>query len=603
MECFSKWKKKINENNYTNEEINERFTQINKPYNSFCLSDYIDYNCIVDTIITRSQPYGEQNNNANIKEDKIIDLVKKTSLNSKNKKNKNLNKISNKLSGTSNVFKNTSSNQNISNNMNQQNYHSDTIFRPLVQTGLNIPTINQNGNEVNLPNYNEMSIDLKIRPSHFLLTEKKKKNETDEMFEKRKFKWHCEYGIPDNLDKLRYEFSLYRNLKNQKIFVWGPPSSGKSTLSEKLSEQLKLPHIKLKDLIDIAKRRKNPLGEEIRKKIKELRAVVLEAEEEYNKRKNKKKTDPPFDPNLYKRFPDELIVKIVKARLMESDCLSKGFILDGYPKKYQDAIDLFTENNAISSLIPDSVLFISNLTDEILKERVASIKEYETDPDTINRRFERRYGDYKALNETEGTKGVLEFFKENNVQIFNYDENLLKENEEEFKEQLKLYLNKDGEINNISRLTDQEQIIPIEIKYNTLAFKELQDQQKRAEEAKRMLEKAEGLTNVTIDDEEYKDVEAVEKNTINRIKELNKKEQKLLEKKSEVLRHYLIENVIPLLSRGILRICKDQPDDPVDALANFLFETCFKKEEAKDEMEENKEDNELVISCNNISNH
>ena len=59
---------------------------------------------------------------------------------------------------------------------------------------------------------------------------------------------------------------------------------------------------------------------------------------EYNKRKNEKKTDPPFDPNLDKRFPDELIVKIVKARLMESDCLSKGFILDGYPKKYQDAI-------------------------------------------------------------------------------------------------------------------------------------------------------------------------------------------------------------------------------------------------------------------------
>lgn len=457
--------------------------------------------------------------------------------------------------------------------------------------------------QINVPNYNEISIDLKIRPSQILLTDKKRKNETDEMFEKRKFKWHCEYGIPDNLDKLRYEFSLYRNLKNQKIFVWGPPSSGKSTLSDKLSEQLKLPHIKLKDLIDIAKRRKNPLGEEIRKKIKELRAVVSEAEEEYNKRKNKKKTDPPFDPNLYKRYPDELIVKIVKARLMESDCLSKGFILDGYPKKYQDAVELFTENNAISNLMPDSVLFISNLTDEMLKERVTTIKEYETNPDTLNRRFERRYGDYKALNETDGTKGVLEFFRENNVSIFNYDESLLKENEEEFKEQLKLYLNKDGEINNISRLTDQEQIMPIEIKYNTLAIEELQNYQKKVEKEKTMMEKAEGLSNVTVDDEDYKDVETIEKNTINKIKELNKSEQTLLEKKSEVLRHYLIENVIPLLSRGILKISKEQPDDPVDALADFLFESCFKKEEGKEEIEENKEDNEVIISSNNNSNH
>lgn len=152
LQCFSKWKKKINENNYTNEEINERFTQINKPYNSFCLSDYIDYNCVVDTIITRSQPYGEQNNNANIKEDKIIDLVKKTSLNPENLK-KNSNIISNKISGTSNLFKNISSNQSVCNNMNQQNIHSDTLFRPIVQPGIIIPTINQNGNEINLPNY------------------------------------------------------------------------------------------------------------------------------------------------------------------------------------------------------------------------------------------------------------------------------------------------------------------------------------------------------------------------------------------------------------------------------------------------------------------
>ena len=76
IENYTKWKEKINEDDYTNEEINERFTQINKPFNSYCVADYIDYNCVVDSIITLSQPYGEQNSTSGIKEDKIIDLLK-----------------------------------------------------------------------------------------------------------------------------------------------------------------------------------------------------------------------------------------------------------------------------------------------------------------------------------------------------------------------------------------------------------------------------------------------------------------------------------------------------------------------------------------------
>ena len=76
IENYTKWKEKINEDDYTNEEINERFTQINKPFNSYCVADYIDYNCVVDSIITLSQPYGEQNSTTGIKEDKIIDLLK-----------------------------------------------------------------------------------------------------------------------------------------------------------------------------------------------------------------------------------------------------------------------------------------------------------------------------------------------------------------------------------------------------------------------------------------------------------------------------------------------------------------------------------------------
>ena len=65
------------------------------------------------------------------------------------------------------------------------------------------------------------------------------------------------------------------------------------------------------------------------------------------------------------------------------------------------------------------------------------------------------------------------------------------------------------------------------------------------------------------------------------IKELEEREKKLLEKKSEVLRRYLSENVMPILAKGILSVCENMPDDPVDALANYLLENSFNIERGK----------------------
>ena len=41
------------------------------------------------------------------------------------------------------------------------------------------------------------------------------------------------------------------------------------------------------------------------------------------------------------------------------------------------------------------------------------------------------------------------------------------------------------------------------------------------------------------------------------------------------MRRYLSENVMPLLAKGILSVCQTMPDDPVEALANFLLDNSF----------------------------
>ena len=49
-----------------------------------------------------------------------------------------------------------------------------------------------------------------------------------------------------------------------------------------------------------------------------------------------------------------------------------------------------------------------------------------------------------------------------------------------------------------------------------------------------------------------------------------------MERKSLSLRKYLDTNVVPFLSDGIVEILKENPKDPVDTLAKFLFENSLK---------------------------
>ena len=52
---------------------------------------------------------------------------------------------------------------------------------------------------------------------------------------------------------------------------------------------------------------------------------------------------------------------------------------------------------------------------------------------------------------------------------------------------------------------------------------------------------------------------------------LTEDQKEQLDAKSQVLRTYLHENLVPFLTDGLISICKQQPEDPVDALAEYLF--------------------------------
>ena len=487
--------------------------------------------------------------------------------------------------------------------------------------------------EIDMPNFNELSIDIQIKSS--------KVTEND-------FKWHCEKGIPDNMDLLRQEFNLYRGIKPLKIIISGPPCGGKTYIAKKIANQFKILHLTIPDIITWAQNLKNNLGEEMKRKMKENEEKVAVAQEEYDKRKNKKKSDPPFDPTPYRKFDSELIGKLLKEKIRGGECAGKGYVLDNYPKTYQDCLNVFAiahkkrikkenpeenskENNKedeyietieyeiIKDLLPDSVIMIKNYTEESLKNKLMLNPEYEEKQQEIDSRFSRRLKFFKENNENPAEPNIktLEtFYKENNIQIHYVNETEFMKNQELENIKILYYLERYGDIDNFSKLQDEEEIMP---------FKEQENLEENNEEKNLMenneivvkKEKKDEPFNINlnkikerlideeclepdIEDENDKEIREIEEkeekkkkigiNSLNemltkqeifdnniksKLNELKEKEKILLEKNSEVMRRYLNEKVMPLLAKGILNICENVPDDPVEALANFILDNNY----------------------------
>ena len=192
------------------------------------------------------------------------------------------------------------------------------------------------------------------------------------------------------------------------------------------------------------------------------------------------------------------------------------------------------------------------------KKKVDIIKEENENNLNTNNNINNENNTNNNLNEVNNANNNLSK-QENN----NESKALIKNEKSQLNNVSKTILSKKEENNN-----DNNETIKEEAEQNK---EEIKEQNEIKEEEKANVEQ----------NKEVKEVLTEEQKIELQLKDLKEREKKLLEKKSEVLRRYLSENVMPLLAKGILTACESMPDDPVDALANFLLENSFNMQKAK----------------------
>ncbi|XP_040267592.1 adenylate kinase 7 [Bufo bufo] len=370
--------------------------------------------------------------------------------------------------------------------------------------------------------------------------------------------WVSQAGIVENIASVIKEYKQSRGLLPIRICILGPPAVGKTTVSELLCKHYKLHHIHIKEVITEA--------------IDNLERLVKsppEEEEEEEAEEGPEAWQELLDSvkeNMEQnggRLDDSYVIRFMREKLKSMPCQNQGYVLDGYPKTYEQAKDLFTSEEGEEeeesrskaprvdkTITPDYVISL-DASDNFLKNRVINLPEsvvagthYAQD------RFLRALATFRELNTEDET--VLNYFDEAEIHPLHID--VSKDDDPQYRDVTKQITKEVGEPRNYG-LTPEE-LAELELK---------QAEASLAREAERKAE----LERMESEEEAEKIARWEEWNS--RLEEVKRQEHEMLEAQSVPLRNYLMKNVMPTLIQGLNECSKVRPDDPVDYLAEYLF--------------------------------
>jgi len=406
---------------------------------------------------------------------------------------------------------------------------------------------------------------------------------------KYKFPWHCENGIIENAKQLNLEFNEARELKPVKIFVTGAPASGKTFYSDAINGYYNIPRVHVKELTDkafaLAKSAGddeegagedgNAMGAAIKEVVDTMRAAAAEAEVQRIKddaaaRGIELEDEPEVDPeSLPVRLPNQgILYDLLRARLNENDCRNRGYILDGFPRTYEDCQWIFLKKQIkydpetgepvddedielaegekkkfddyiLDESISASSCIILKQTDDFLVDRVLNLGESAVEGTHYNAAaMKRRLQQYHEANESQiAEPSVQQFFKEHQVPLFEKDASVPVE---QVMDSIKVYIERSGIPRNFMHADASHEA--------TRRLQVEKGQQVREEQERLKIIIEEG-----VEKELKKMKEAQIKANLSAIKE-DQNEQ--LDQKSQPIRHYMMDNLVPILTEGLIDVCK-----------------------------------------------
>ncbi|XP_028250511.1 adenylate kinase 7 [Parambassis ranga] len=356
--------------------------------------------------------------------------------------------------------------------------------------------------------------------------------------------WLCESGLVTNIELVVEEYRQTRGLLPIRLCVLGPPAVGKSTISKQLCEHYKLHHITLKDTIS------ETIGllENV-VKIADISAdadadSIAEAQELLNSLKSSTAENEDLSENH---------LKVMKNKLKSNPCRNQGFVLDDFPESYEQAKELFgdeehdgaSHNSSYNmSLNPEFVLCL-DASDSFLTERAINLPEGQA-PENFSERL-ARYRKSKREEEV-----VVHYFVEQDIMPLCLE--ITSSDEPDSSLLMRKVLNIVGQPRNYGpsiQEVEEEERRKTEERMRREAQERAEEEQREAEEARFRAARWEEWTE--------------------RLEKERKREEEELEAQSAPMRAYLMEHFMPTLVQGLTECCRAKPQDPVDFLAEYLI--------------------------------
>ncbi|XP_051941701.1 adenylate kinase 7 isoform X1 [Hippocampus zosterae] len=362
--------------------------------------------------------------------------------------------------------------------------------------------------------------------------------------------WLCEFGLVENIELVVEEYRQVRGLLPIRMCVLGPPAVGKTRVSQQICDHYMLHHIRLNETVSETILnlecivRNTPSETE-----NEESAAAIEAQELLNIFKDNMEQNGGF-------LDDQLLVKVMTDKLTSNPCKNQGFVLDGFPKTYDQAKELFhvdehepDEKASLTSLynkkiIPEFVVWLDAL-DSYLKDRVINISEKLVQEHKYEQEhFLQLLAKYREKN-MEG-ESVVNYFEELDINPLLIGINSL--NTPDNPLLMHAICERVGKPRNYGQSNDKVQEGGIK---PTETVNKANKDHREVEEARQRSAHWEMWTQT--------------------LEEKRQWEVQQLEFTSVPMKSYLTQHIITTVSQGLIACGSVWPDDPIDFLAEYLI--------------------------------